>query len=983
MDGERYAELLVNHLKALQENELRQVEDYLETLTDDERQAVIDTGVQFHKASAVNGTWFWKTVPQVAVRLQADELSTWLAEGMMICRGSWECGLSFLKASPDALSILDNDTFLAWTRIGRVLVRYSNHDANWFFKNSDLTLRKMEDEEKKLLTGWVLKILECSWQAAVACFKSWTEVTYYLARENNQKFLELGLKLSADFSEDSTAFFTEAPLLLRKAGSEILHGWAEAAYLMEGSRRGVVGAYLRFTPRMAEKDTDVTVQKFTGMALMGKRLASIDNEVVEEFFEKSPLVLKYLEWSDLERWVALIENINRELSGAEAADFVRNSPELINQLDIRELGEWVRYGLEVIKNDKKSAYFALRSQESRDNISKLRSGLYLEAVKKVLLLYCEGLTGETVIIRNSSELPGVIHGDDRLFGTLDTRRLYLPDVVKLFDDDRANLRFYRVMLMHLVAHRQFGSFALAAEDVRELAVNRLLGVLFEHIEDCRVDFLALKANPGFGQDLRALLEVEKMSGKLRDAQANLLMYLKMYCFKKCLGLEIDFSEGSVSTEMNDQIASYWDKVVKTGASARESLLLARRLIKQLYDREAGEILATEQDNVKFRGKLRFDLIYTSMKLDEELDGENNANTVQKGLANDEEGLEPFDETRVLPNEPQVDLKSEFYVWLKKLLNKFYEDEQNPYRMIAYYDEWDRTLNDYKKDWCKVREILLKPSTGIFVTRTLEEHYGMISTLKRYFGMLRPDRFQRYYRQEDGEDIDIDAIVEAMIDKKAGVSPGGGFYVRRDKRERDVAVGFLLDLSYSTEEVISDSGKTMLDVEKESVIVMAEALEVLGDKYGIYGFTSDGRDKINFYVVKDFDEQYTNEVKQRFGGLQSYGMTRLAAAIRHAVFKMEKIQAAIKILIILSDGRPFDFDYKSGVKEDFEQFYAETDTRMALRESKMKGVNPFCITVDAKGKDYLEYIFGNISYIIIDDVHALPTKLTETYKNLTT
>lgn len=158
---------------------------------------------------------------------------------------------------------------------------------------------------------------------------------------------------------------------------------------------------------------------------------------------------------------------------------------------------------------------------------------------------------------------------------------------------------------------------------------------------------------------------------------------------------------------------------------------------------------------------------------------------------------------------------------------------------------------------------------------------------------------------------------------------------------------------------------------------------MGDKYGIYGFTSDGRDKINFYVVKDFEEQYTTEVKQRFGGLQSYGMTRLAAAIRHAVFKMEKVQAAIKILIILSDGRPFDFDYKSGVKEDFEQFYAETDTRMALRESKMKGVNPFCITVDAKGKEYLDYIFGNVSYIIIDDIHALPTKLTETYKNLTT
>lgn len=136
----------------------------------------------------------------------------------------------------------------------------------------------------------------------------------------------------------------------------------------------------------------------------------------------------------------------------------------------------------------------------------------------------------------------------------------------------------------------------------------------------------------------------------------------------------------------------------------------------------------------------------------------------------------------------------------------------------------------------------KPSTGRFVQQTLDENYGMINTLKRYFGMLRPDRFRRYPRQEEGDDLDLDAVIEGMVENRAGVSPRGGFYVQRDKRERDVAVGFLLDLSFSTEEVIKNKRKTLLDVEKESAIVMAEALEVLGDKYAIYGFNSDSREK---------------------------------------------------------------------------------------------------------------------------------------------
>ena len=90
--------------------------------------------------------------------------------------------------------------------------------------------------------------------------------------------------------------------------------------------------------------------------------------------------------------------------------------------------------------------------------------------------------------------------------------------------------------------------------------------------------------------------------------------------------------------------------------------------------------------------------------------------------------------------------------------------------------------------------------------------------------------------------------------------------------------------------------------------MSEALEAVGDTYSINGFTSEGRRNVKFYVVKDFSDAYSDEVKQRIGGISFQNNTRLGAAIRHATAKLEKQEARTRLLIVLSDGRPYDHDY---------------------------------------------------------------------------
>jgi len=189
------------------------------------------------------------------------------------------------------------------------------------------------------------------------------------------------------------------------------------------------------------------------------------------------------------------------------------------------------------------------------------------------------------------------------------------------------------------------------------------------------------------------------------------------------------------------------------------------------------------------------------------------------------------------------------------------------------------------------------------------------------------------------------------------------------------VAFLVDMSYSTGDVLP-SGKRIIDVEREGLVLMAEALESIGDRWAVYGFSTHYRDKVDFFVVRDFDEPMGNEVKMRFESIRPIAQTRLGAAIRHANSLLARQASRIRLLILLSDGRPYDIDYGDAD-------YAIEDTRRALWEGRKKGVSSFCITVDKKSRDYLPYMYGETNYTLIDNIETLPIRLPLIYKRLTT
>ena len=256
----------------------------------------------------------------------------------------------------------------------------------------------------------------------------------------------------------------------------------------------------------------------------------------------------------------------------------------------------------------------------------------------------------------------------------------------------------------------------------------------------------------------------------------------------------------------------------------------------------------------------------------------------------------------------------------------------------FYNEWDHQRRHYRKNWCVLRELDVHPGNPDFVETTLAKYSPQIAQLKRTFELLRgEDRLLK--RQPEGDGIDLDALVEAYADMRNGRELSAQLFTKRRKAERDLAVMFMVDMSGSTKGWINDA-------EREALVMLCEALEVLGDRYAIYGFSGITRKRCEIFRVKRFDETYSPLVRQRIAGIKPQDYTRMGAAIRHLAMLLNQVEARTKLLITLSDGKPDDYS------DNYRGEYGIEDTRQALIEAHRSGIKPFCITIDREARDYL-------------------------------
>ncbi len=284
------------------------------------------------------------------------------------------------------------------------------------------------------------------------------------------------------------------------------------------------------------------------------------------------------------------------------------------------------------------------------------------------------------------------------------------------------------------------------------------------------------------------------------------------------------------------------------------------------------------------------------------------------------------------------------------------------------DEWDYRRQGYRKRWALLREVDVEAGNLDFARETLVRYGGMTQQIKRQFERIRMDQ-ALLKRQKDGDNVDLDAAVEAFTDQRAGLSPSERVFVRLSRNKRDIATAFLIDLSGSTSGWVNQ-------IEREALLILSEAMQVLQDRFAIYGFSGRTRKRCELFVIKRFEESYGEEVRARISALEPREYTRLGPPIRRLTEILGEVDARTPLLITLSDGKPDDWDGYNGD-------YGIEDTRHALIEAKRMGIHPFCITIDKAEHSYLSHMFGPANYVFIDDLAKLPVKIPEIYRKLTT
>jgi nitric oxide reductase NorD protein len=286
-------------------------------------------------------------------------------------------------------------------------------------------------------------------------------------------------------------------------------------------------------------------------------------------------------------------------------------------------------------------------------------------------------------------------------------------------------------------------------------------------------------------------------------------------------------------------------------------------------------------------------------------------------------------------------------------------------------EWDWRRQCLLPNRCRVVSLLSRTATAAGLPAHLA---APARRLRRQFQALAPAR--RWQRgQSDGQDIDIDAYLRFSADRRAGARrDADGLYRDLRNSERDLACLLLADLSLSTDTWINDRHR-VIDVIRDSLLLFSEALDAGSDRFALYGFSSRKRDPIRFHTLKPFDERYTATTRGRILAIKPGYYTRLGAAVRHATNLLTAQPSSHRLLLLLTDGKPNDLD-------QYEGRYGIEDTRHAVRAARRQGLQPFCITIDPQGNDYLPHLFGPNGYAVIHNPSQLPGLLPALYARLT-
>ncbi|MCA9472764.1 MAG: VWA domain-containing protein [Nitrospirales bacterium] len=895
---------------------------------------------------------FFKKAPELLLEIPLTELGAWAEVGMELAQWDYVLGVEFFTESPSIAKALSFDQVRPWIGFGMKLVTTNSLGKTdyvgtiEYFRSSPNILREIEPVEIKQLV------------------------------------LEMGSTLADESPELAIAFLADCPRLLQNLSST---DWKVRVFqygllLADRDAKSTL-AYLNRVPEI--------------LYLTGESEDAL--HVFEEWYRHGMDVLEY------------------SAEGARAY-FSLETKHALTAVEQAMQGVPLRQIARTLK------LFA-QGMCGRD--------VAIEALPQ---------TSQAVTTR----VPGA--PEPRAKVSADGQTIYLPLLMRQGATREGNMRRYTVMTAHEAGHLEFGTYRVSRERLHALArdvhqryaplqdetsasMPDTLGNVFalypqkgvihdlwEILEDARIEFLLQHEYPGLRQDLVVLTKEAVQTRSFLHGMTVREIVLDALLLR----FANEPSGIAEQPDLQDVVERSWQlaqTILHLEATADDVVLVADRIYqvldemiaklssadkqewRELDEEESSEVgagpRAAEETsdeyrpitNLSYRGAMDPDMVQgqgqdewtgqTAADEKREADSispehreESSQPSVSPGAREKERAFQstgqPRQEYGQSPLEQWLDLDNSRRQGVSNVPQGAHE---------ILYDEWDGILNDYRPRWCRVLERHGQEGHTEFVEDTLASYGHEIRLLRRYFETIRPTALRHLGRQEGGDDIDIDEVVRRIADKRVGNEPSDRVYLRRERHDRQVAVAFLIDMSGSTGQRIGSESRRVLDVEKEGLILLSEALSAIGDAYAMYGYSGQGRGHVELTVLKEFDEASLSRTVSRIGGIAPKKQNRDGAAIRHAVTRLLRQPARTRLLVILSDGKPLDDGYADE--------YALEDTRMALREARKKGIHPFCITVDREAGDYIARMYGEVGFLVIDDVTSLPRRLPRIYQRLTT
>jgi nitric oxide reductase NorD protein len=672
-------------------------------------------------------------------------------------------------------------------------------------------------------------------------------------------------------------------------------------------------------------------------------------------------------------WVERIASTNIEL----AFQFANHAPEMLNTTDQSTIEAWALHSMDIF--DRKGLYKALEVMQESDEFMQRSHeravGAVLDDQLSVLLPFVQGLSGRKLKLEEGEVT------------YTDSETIFLPAVLTQLPDAKNNFLLYKVLIAFLWAQNRFGTFRLdlcPILETHEHAEEFLQ--LFHTFETERLTACLQRELPGIYRDCQSLHHLiddidshsnwNNYAAPLLSAEASVKTSLELtFTHFGKITLHSPFCYQGILNP--DAVANTMQaRIEKEKAQLRVAL---RQILDDTNKNKPNEKEEHDDSNEEQP------IPDTALKniTAKELPDENQPDGIRVELTLDDQPIAPPDTVKSLLTSIVQDLgeiPDEYLVpagdgeYDPKLFLDQHKDPDEVWSGTYHeegaflYKEWDYRRQHYRKNWCAVREMTVKPIYDTFVDDTIHKYKGLIKHLRKTFEALR-DEDRMLKRQAQGDGIDIDAWVEAMADAKDGSEMSDRLFTRMHRTERNIAVVFMVDMSGSTKGWINEA-------ERESLVLLCESLETLGDRYAIYGFSGMTRKRCELYVIKEFTEPYNEEVKARISGIQPKDYTRMGFAVRHLSKLLNEIEAKTRILITISDGKPDDYDNYRGE-------YGVEDTRRALMEARQDGIHSYCITIDKEAREYLAHMYGAAAYTVIEEVNQLPLKVSNIYRRLTT